>query len=79
MYAAADDAWLKAGDEVRKCDGDYQFHGWVLSVFVKRSGAVRCAVENHEGLVHIFNQRQLLKVIDTAEGFRLERYPERKV
>ncbi len=50
---------LKPGDLVMKTSGDYTFYGVVLAVFPKRSGAIRVAVENNDGLIHIFNPSQL--------------------
>lgn len=47
------------GDYVVKSSGDYTFRGIVLASFRKRSGAPRYAVENEQGLVHIFNEEQL--------------------
>ena len=47
------------GDPVIKRAGDYTFRGIVLAVFRKRSGAPRYAVENDDGLIHIFNHEQL--------------------
>lgn len=47
------------GDLVTKTEGDYTFNGVVLACFRKRSGTPRYAVENEEGLVHIFNHNQL--------------------
>ena len=47
------------GDHVMKKRGDYTFCGVVLAAFRKRSGSPRYAVENEDGLVHIFNHEQL--------------------
>lgn len=47
------------GDLVIKRKGDYVFSGVVLAAFRKRSGSPRYAVENDDGLVHIFNHEQL--------------------
>lgn len=47
------------GQQVVKWGGDYQFAGVILAVFAKRSGAIRVAVENNDGLIHIFNESQL--------------------
>jgi len=44
---------------VRKRSGDYSFDGVVLAAFRKRSGSPRYAVENGDGLIHIFNHEQL--------------------
>ena len=50
---------FKEGDCVIKTKGDYTFRGVVLSMFRKRSGTPRYAVENDDGVVHIFNHEQL--------------------
>lgn len=50
---------FKEGDEVEKNAGDYRFRGTVVSVFRKLSGVERCVVENGDGMLFIFNERQL--------------------
>lgn len=50
---------FKEGDAVLKRGGDYDFDGVVLAAFRKRSGSPRYAVENEDGLIHIFNHDQL--------------------
>lgn len=52
-------SYYKVGDKVRKNSGDYKFAGTVVSVFFKKSGAVRYVVENDDGLLFIFNGSQL--------------------
>ncbi len=52
-------SYYKVGDKVRKTSGDYKFSGTVVSVFFKKSGAVRYVVENDDGLLFIFNGSQL--------------------
>lgn len=47
------------GQYVKKEGGDYTFHGVIVGVFKKQSGAVRVVVENHDGVLHIFNPTQL--------------------
>jgi len=54
-----DEHEFKEGNRVVKRGGDYTFDGVVISRFTKRSGAVRYAVENDDGIVHIFNGKQL--------------------
>ena len=53
------------GDHVKKRVGDYRFEGVVLAAFRKRSGSPRYAVENEDGLIHIFNHEQL-QVADSS-------------
>ena len=53
------DTEIKVGDSVYKTGGDYRFRGVVVSVFKKRSGIIRCVVENDEGILHIFSPKQL--------------------
>lgn len=50
---------LLRGDHVEKTGGDYSFKGTVVSVFEKASGARRVVVENPEGILHIFSEKQL--------------------
>ena len=50
---------FKIGDQVEKTSGDYRFRGEVVSVFRKISGVERCVVENTDGMLFIFNERQL--------------------
>lgn len=53
---------LNIGDRIRKSGGDYTFEGEVVSIFRKRSGAVRIVAEDDRGLCFIFNEAQLTKV-----------------
>lgn len=55
---------LKIGDVVIKSGGDYTFNGQVMAIFKKRSGKLRCAVENIDGILHIFNPEQLHRIND---------------
>lgn len=50
---------FRVGDEVEKKTGDYRYRGTVVAVFRKLSGAERCVVENDDGMLFIFNERQL--------------------
>ncbi len=59
-------AALEEGDVVEKTEGDYRFRGVVVSVFRKwdeasnsLSGPQRVVVQNENGILHIFNPRQL--------------------
>lgn len=47
------------GTHVIKSGGDYSFIGVVICAFYKLSGQVRYCVENAEGIVHIFSEKQL--------------------
>lgn len=49
---------FQSGDVVQKVTGDYKFVGNV-TVIRKRSGEYRYAVENDDGMIHIFNGSQL--------------------
>src|SRR5574343_172788 len=53
------DGVFEVGDRVEKIGGDYSFEGEVVSVFKKRSGAVRLVVEDDRGLLFIFNETNL--------------------
>jgi hypothetical protein len=47
------------GDEVVKVGGDYAFRGRVVAAFHKLSGKARYVVENQDGILHIFSEKQL--------------------
>ena len=47
------------GSHVEKTKGDYVYGGTVVSTFRKLSGVLRYVVEDHRGLLFIFNERQL--------------------
>lgn len=54
-----DDLIFIIGDYVSKPKG-YKFVGYVIGYFVKRDGlSIRYAVENDDGIIHIFNANQL--------------------
>ncbi|MEE9401928.1 MAG: hypothetical protein V3V47_01895 [Desulfobacteria bacterium] len=55
---------FKIGDRVFKHVGDYEFRGTVLSAFDKLSGVRRYVVENGEGILHIFNDKQLTALVE---------------
>lgn len=50
---------IMPGDHVQKITGDYRFIGVVVARFTKRSGLIRIVVENNDGILHIFNEKQL--------------------
>jgi hypothetical protein len=50
---------FEVGQEVIKDSGDYTYRGVIVSIFTKRSGAVRLVVENADGMLFIFNEKQL--------------------
>lgn len=57
---------MKVGDVVAKLFGDYEFEGRVVSVFRKfdkdggQEGPERIVVQNWQGILHIFNPKQLV-------------------
>lgn len=53
---------MNVGDKVKKVGGDYTFEGVVVSVFCKLSGQVRVVVEDDRGILHIFSERNLVKL-----------------
>lgn len=57
---------MHVGDRVTKTTGDYTFTGTVVASFPKRSGETRVVVENDDGILHIFNPKQLAAVHGTA-------------
>jgi len=38
---------------------DYSYDGWLMSVFTKRSGAMRCVVEDEYGRLFVHNANQI--------------------
>lgn len=50
---------FEVGQRVIKDSGDYTYNGIIVSIFEKRSGAVRLVVENDDGMLFIFNEKQL--------------------
>jgi hypothetical protein len=44
---------------VRVKGGDYSYRGWLVTVFRKRRGALRCSVEDRNGRLFIHNARQV--------------------
>lgn len=49
----------KVMDLVAKDSGDYYFSGYVVAAFEKLSGIERYVVENEDGMLFIFNEKQL--------------------
>jgi len=66
----------QVGDSVAKTGGDYTFFGKIVSVFQKKSGAVRVVVENQAGILHIFSPRQLLYSVEENNKVTYSRYAE---
>ena len=59
---------FKVGDKVEKTGGDYYFYGTVMAAFTKESGAERYVVENDEGILHIFSEKNLeFQVVHSSE------------
>lgn len=50
---------MKLGDRVQKTTGDYRYNGVIVAKFKKLSGVERFVVENHDGMLFIFNENQL--------------------
>jgi len=50
---------MKEGDKVIKVAGDYTFSGIIVAKFKKKSGAIRYVVENNDGILHIFSEKNL--------------------
>jgi hypothetical protein len=50
---------FKVGDKVSKTGGDYTFHGTVVCVFRKLSGAIRIVAEDKRGLLLIHSEKTL--------------------
>lgn len=50
---------MKLGDKVQKLGGDYTFRGVIVADFLKLTGQRRLVVENSDGMLFIFNEKQL--------------------
>jgi len=50
---------MEIGSRVEKVTGDYRFHGVVVARFQKLDGKVRFVVENEDGILHIFSEKNL--------------------
>ena len=50
---------FNVGDKVKKVGGDYTFVGVVVSTFTKTSGQERLVVENGEGILHVYSEKNL--------------------
>jgi hypothetical protein len=59
----SDEPRFGVGDFVKKTGGDYTFDGVVVAVFEKRSKAVRYVVENGEGILHIYSEKNLKRKV----------------
>lgn len=61
MYNACTKTF-NVGDAVEKVGGDYIFPGVVVATFLKMTGARRYVVEDDRGILHIFSEKNLVKV-----------------
>ncbi len=50
---------INIGDKVKKITGDYEFVGVVVAKFEKTNGLIRYVVENENGILHIFSEKNL--------------------
>lgn len=53
------DSRFPTGTLVEKFTGDYSFRGLVVAVFKKQSGQIRFVVENQDGILHIYSEKNL--------------------
>jgi hypothetical protein len=59
---------MAPGQPVTVTGGDYSYAGWLNVVFEKRSGAVRCVVEDENGRLFVHNAKQLdVRLADAAK------------
>lgn len=65
---------MKQGDFVRKPKG-YRFDGVVLAAFTNTTGGERVAVENGDGMIHIFDVKQLVVDDSARVDFDARRAP----
>lgn len=52
---------FEVGTKVSKTGGDYLFDGVIIGRFVKLSGAIRFAVEDDRGVIHIYSAKNLIQ------------------
>lgn len=50
---------MKIGNKVKKVTGDYKFEGIIVAVFEKLDGKIRLVVENQDGILHIYSEKNL--------------------
>jgi hypothetical protein len=49
---------FKIGDKAKKVSG-YKFNSVIVAIFANTKGEVRIVAEHKDGLLHIFNEKQL--------------------
>jgi hypothetical protein len=54
---------LELGDKVEKVGGDYTFVGVVVAAFKKLSGVNRFVVEDDRGVIHVYSEKVLRKLV----------------
>ena len=59
---------MNIGDRVEKTGGDYKFYGVIVAKFTKKSGAIRLVVENDDGILHIYSEKNLKVVSDQQKN-----------
>lgn len=57
---------LEIGDPVEHVSGDFAFRGTVVGVFARRKGSTLAAVENADGLVLLFDPKELHRLGESA-------------
>lgn len=57
---------VSVGSKVSKVGGDYRFDGTIVAAFTKLSGAVRYAVEDDRGVLHIYSRKNFT-VVDNCD------------
>lgn len=56
---------FQIGDKVHKPKG-YRFNATIVAVFKNLAGNTRVVAENEDGILHIFNEEQLDKIIENS-------------
>jgi hypothetical protein len=59
---------MVVGTRVCNRGSDYRFCGFIVAVFRKTSGAVRYVVENDDGVLHIFSDKNLERPTPLSQG-----------
>lgn len=59
--STATGCFIQEGDPVTVTANDYSYDGWLVAKFKKRSGHLRCVVEDANGRLFIHNFLQLAR------------------
>lgn len=66
---------MEVGDKVTKNTGDYVFSGVIVAKFTKLSGVIRFVVENGDGILHIFSEKNFKSIIPVERIYEYDDNP----